>query len=78
MSDSPIEHLIEAPPIVAVMAREWWDYDDCAIFLKVERNTVRNKYSRLESWPPRRGGGELGKPMYRASEVKNWADRRAA
>ena len=73
-----MQEMIEAPPILEVMARKLWDYDDCAVYLKVKPNTVKDKYSRLESWPARRGGGELGKPMYRAVEVMAWADRKAA
>ena len=73
-----MNEMIQPPPILAVMARDMWDYEDCAIYLKVERSTVKDKYSRLDSWPPKRGGGELGKPLYIADEVKTWARRRSA
>lgn len=66
------------PTIHEVMARIHWDYSDCAVALRVKPATVKDKYSKLESWPARRGGGELGKPMYRASEVLAWIDRKCA
>lgn len=68
----------ELPPIQDVMTRILWGYDDCAVFLKVEPSTIKDKYSKLDTWPARRGGGELGRPMYKAEDVISWAMRRAA
>lgn len=66
------------PTIQDVMTRVLWSYEDCAVYLEVKVSTVKNKYSRLESWPAKRGGGELGRPMYKADEIVAWSMRRAA
>ena len=69
--------LANQPRIVEVMARELWDYDDCAVYLKCATTTVRNKYRNSAAWPRAVGGGEM-RPMYKADEVRKWAMRRKA
>lgn len=56
--------------------REVWDAEDIAIYLKCEKITVLNKYSKSDSFPrPVDGDGETHR-KWKKNEVIEWIKRR--